>query len=118
MFWKKITTNPPAREISLANRKKTIEKKVRKEYNEIIKDINCAIKRGNLSTDIYLGTSYSKKYGKSAALMFLALRKIRKDGFKVCIDKQIKQYNYYLSDGSHVRDESIVRYTRNATVSW
>lgn len=89
-----VFTNPPAKELALANRIKKREEKSKVEYNKLISSINLAIENGQLVT-ICWGcqqrwsnrvTKY--KYLTQEVDLYLAARELRKAGFKVKLKTQ------------------------------
>lgn len=86
---KLITTNPPAKKIALANRKKNMMDSIDRVYDNYIKEINHYIKNGELEITICItNNSNVRKYGKLEIYNYLAARKLRKNGFKVKLLKR------------------------------
>lgn len=109
-----IRTNPPAREIALANRKKLAQNKIKIAYDSLLRRINCSIGDGSLqlisTLNPYGGYCVIKRYTDDEKFLYLAARRLRKDGFKVKLNKRklIPASNQYHFD----------QYYKTLTISW
>jgi hypothetical protein len=86
-----VFTNPPAKEMTLANKKRIEAETLQNSYNAIIAIINDKIKNGKLECNIALKSHY--KQG-----LLAAARKVKSQGFNVKIRKSS---NAYLHDIGH-----------------
>lgn len=110
-----IRKNPEARDAALANRKIKAHRAIKLSYENLIERINCSIEQGALELtstfDGWTGTSPIKKYSDNEKYVYLAARELRKNGFKVRVNKKhlIKANgnNYYFD-----------QYYKSFTISW
>lgn len=123
MFWKKkevkvlIDSNPPAKAAALAVRNTYMEKHITFAYEWMIKRINEAIDRGDLSIvhGICPGSrDNSKRYNKENTIGYLAARRLRKRGFKVKLVKRTMVDEHFIHSGCVIP----AGWVKTLTISW
>lgn len=114
-----ITTNPPAREITLANRKRVRDQKVNYFYKIMLTNINNQIRSGILNSVYYIpNNQYLKIYCGDDAYAYIAARQLRRDGFKVSMGKRKETKSNGSVDMFGAYVYSSISYNKHIKISW
>lgn len=114
-----ITTNPPAREITLFKRKEKLNQKIESSYKDLIEAINRKINEGVFELTTRSDGYRSNKYTipESTVISYLAARKLRKNGFKVKFKVDKTEFN----NMTGIREplvKTIICYFHYINISW